>query len=461
MPAEGRPWLIIPVEVQVREWLSRLLVATIAADRGFDVLIGHDRVIRRLAAHLPRGIMFDKSLGAKGDRKTKRYAALGYTLTAIDEESTGFHAHPDLYLSARLSEETIALAQRWFCLSESLREKAAQDYPAHASKFVTTGLPRTDLWRPAFQSLFEEERKALARRHGRYILFCSNFGRIVHAREQAFVDNQFRKFDATHDEAKNYREQIVAEGKVNLQAFLEMLPKLRQWFPDHKLVIRPHPSESRDFWRGQFAGIDGVAIEEGGLATPAILGSDCLVHHGCTTGIEAELLGKPHVMYAPFPDRHHDTPVMEAFAPIEKTEDALRERIGAILQGERSPRNRLRQAEFYSGIDGELVSSRIAASLGQLPARRKTGLPFYLPAMQYSPRQLVADYWPRSARARAYSKQKWQGVSLQDAREKAETLSRCAGIAASVHVEEVYPDLFRVSAGVDATGRAEAEAEHS
>ena len=55
----GKRWLIIPLEVKVREFVPRLLVAAIAADRGYDVLIGHDRVVRRLAGHLPRGIMFD------------------------------------------------------------------------------------------------------------------------------------------------------------------------------------------------------------------------------------------------------------------------------------------------------------------------------------------------------------------------------------------------------------------
>ena len=56
-------WLVIPLEVQVRELVARLLVAAIAADRGYDVLIGHDRVVRRLARHLPKGILFDKALG--------------------------------------------------------------------------------------------------------------------------------------------------------------------------------------------------------------------------------------------------------------------------------------------------------------------------------------------------------------------------------------------------------------
>ena len=69
--APDRRWLVIPLEVQVRELYARMLVAAIAADRGYDVLIGHDRVVRRLARHLPKGILFDKALGMSTDKKVR------------------------------------------------------------------------------------------------------------------------------------------------------------------------------------------------------------------------------------------------------------------------------------------------------------------------------------------------------------------------------------------------------
>lgn len=445
MSGGNERWLIVPVEVQVRELLSRLLVATVAASRGWQVLIGHDRVIRRLAWHLPRGVLFDKALGATGDRKVKRYARLGYTLTAVDEESTGFHAHPKLYLSARLSEETISLAERWFCVSDIFREIGQSEYPAHAHKFVTTGLPRTDIWRPAFHALHEEESRRVRERHGRFILFCSNFGGIIHARERAFVDRQLRRADQTHEDARSYREQVAYEASMNLEGFLAMLPKLRSWFPDRKLLVRPHPSEDREFWKARFAGVDGVEVEGGGIATPVILASECLVHHGCTTGIEAALLGKPSVMFAPHPDRHHETDAAKAFSPMVRTEDELKALIGQCLEGRGPAGDRVRQAHFYHGIDGELVASRIVAEMEKLPSASGGRLPAYLPLLRFGPRQLAADYWPRPARARAYARQKWQGVTLETMRGHAERLAAIAAPGFSPLLEEVYPQLYRIS----------------
>ena len=60
-------WIIMPIEVQRRELDAKLVVAALAASRGYKVLIGQDRVVRRLARFLPKGILFDKSIGGKGD----------------------------------------------------------------------------------------------------------------------------------------------------------------------------------------------------------------------------------------------------------------------------------------------------------------------------------------------------------------------------------------------------------
>lgn len=445
--SEPRRWLIIPVEVQVRELTARLLVAAIAASRGFEVLIGHDRVVRRLAAHLPRGVLFDKSLGAKGDRKIRRYARLGYKLTALDEESTGFYPNPELYMNTRLSADTLEKAEKWFCISDTLRMEAAERYPKFIDRFETTGLPRTDTWREPFHGLYAAERDRINAEHGKFILFCSNFGSIIHARAGKFVENQFAKQDKAHAAANEYRERVLLQGRQNLDAFGEMLPQLQKWFPDHKVIIRPHPSEDRQFWRDAVSGLDGYVVADDGLATPWILASKCLVHHGCTTGIEAELLGKPHVMYAPHYDDHHDTEVMQDFAPIVHDINALRSILNEILVDGRShAKSRQALEKWYSSLTGALVSERIVTSLLTLQTNGKQDLPSWLALLKYSPRHLVAQYWPQHKARRAYAKQKWQGTSLEEISAMLAIFKNAAGIEHNLTAKVVFPQLFHISA---------------
>ena len=443
--AGARGWLIIPVEIQVRELLGRLLVGAVAAERGYKVLIGHDRVIRRLAAHLPRGILFDKSLGGPGDRRVSRYARLGYTITAIDEESTGFSANPELYLSTRLARDTLDVATRWFCISDRLRSEAEKLYPGYADRFATTGLPRTDTWRAQFHALFEPERQRITSDNGRFLLFCSNFGTIIHTRKGAFVDNQYRKQQKAHSGAGQYQERLREQGQQNLDAFIEVLPKIADWFPDHKVVIRPHPSEDIGFWREVAARHRRLEVHDRGLATPWILASDCLIHHGCTTGIEAELTGSPHIMYAPFRDDHHDTDIMRAFAPIVHDEMSLHKSLQDIVKGDRSrakPRKTLEQ--YYASLDGPLVASHIMDEIDGIDMPAARPLPGYLAILRYSPRHLTAQYLPRSARASTYARQKWRGTTLSEIATALKIIEQGAALARPVAAQEVFPQLFKL-----------------
>ena len=443
--AESTRWLIIPVEVQAREWLGRLLVGAVAASRGYRVLIGHDRVVRRLARHLPKGVLFDKSLGMRGDRKVAMYHRLGYTLTALDEEMTGIYPNPDYFFGIRLASDTLAKAQRWFTISKIAHDMAVERYPGNETKFTVTGLPRTDIWRPAFHQVFENERREIAQRHGRFILFCSNFGRILHARRDDLVAKQSRVQESKWQGAAAYQDNLEKQLHANLAAYIEMLPKLREWFPGHRLVIRPHPSEDRGFWRETFANVDGVFVEDEGIATPWILASDVLVHHGCTTGIEAELMDKPQVMYAPHPDDHHDTELMSDLSTIVKTEPELREVLTRVIDGSERLRSDIASREkWFAAASGKLASQRIIDEFEGLASQTRSDLPAYLGALRFAPRHLWARYGPRSAKATAYSRQKWSGQSLESARRQLATLQEGADIRAPLELREVFPQLFEI-----------------
>ncbi len=438
-------WLIVPIEVQVREIYARSLIAAVAADRGYDVVIGHDRVVRRLAGKLPKGVLYDKALGVATDRKLNRYHRLGYKLTATDEEQTGLLANPAHFLSTRMSQEAFAKAQRWFAISNRVRDVVTTHYPEHAQKIVTTGLPRTDIWRKPFQELYGKERDAIRAKYGPYILFCSNFGSIVHARRGRFVEQQVRRHEKHYTGAIAYREKLELETGLNLDAFVEILPMLRRWFPNHRLIIRPHPSEDLGFWHSVAARADGIEVVFSGVAAPWILGSDCLVHHGCTTGIEAELMGKAQIMYAPHRDDHHDTPQMFAFSHAVKELDQLRAAIGSLLDDPDALRkNRHDLEEWFASLDGKLVAEHIVDEFDKIPLTHQAEKLPWLAPLRFSPRHLVAQYWPKSAKAAKYARQKWQGTTLAAMRDNIAVMQRAAPLQHDLAVEEIFPQLYHV-----------------
>jgi len=94
--------LLIPVENQVRELDPKILLACIAARRGFSSVIGSRRQLDFQIASFPRGIYLSKSMTVRSIRMFNILRKLGHEIVAWDEEAL-VHLPPEIYFSRRLS----------------------------------------------------------------------------------------------------------------------------------------------------------------------------------------------------------------------------------------------------------------------------------------------------------------------------------------------------------------------
>ena len=442
--AEKPKWLIIPVEVLHRELPSKILLSAMAAKHGFRVLIGNDRMIRRLVSVLPKGIIFDKSLGLARHGKPQAFKKYGHKVVVLDEESTGFYGSPDRILYTRIAAETMAASERWYCLSDILRDAARDAYPDHQSKFVTTGLLRTDIWQKQFHHLYADEVEQIKAKQGKFILFNSNFGIVIHANGRAFVEKQIEGQKSAYAGIGRDMNKIFEQGQQNFEAYLELLPKLLDWFPEHKVIIRPHPSEDISFWEENLGAYERVEIVTNSTATAWILASDILLHHGCTTGIEAEILGKPHVMYAPKPDNHHETEMAAAFAEITRTEEDLIGAIKARLDPSYVSTKPIEEKEkWFASLEETLVVEKLLEDLETLafPSQElSTSLPLAIKV-----RIWFANNKPRSEKERNYSTQKWPGSSTAEISEKLRQVSVGLNLSETFNVTERFDQVWEIS----------------
>ena len=432
----------MPIEVQRRELDAKLVVSTLAAQRGYKILIGRDRIVRRLARFLPKGILFDKSIGGKGDKKVYRYNRLGYRIAAMDEEGTGFLVDPDMFLEARMADDTLALTSRWFCISDAVRDMCLERFPKHSEKFVTTGLGRTDTWRRPLLGLYDELAQNIRDKYGRFILFNSNFGLVNHARGKEFVSKQMRKVEAMYDaEAANYAQQ-VEENQANLDCYIEVLPKILTWLPEHNIVVRPHPAENVDFWKETFKHEPRIFVEDEGVVTSWIVASEFMLHHGCTTGIEAEIMGHPQVNYAPMPDMCHDTDMARTFSRFVHTEQELRQTItDAVINGNSERMPLAGQGTFFASLEGRLVAEKIVDEFDKI-AFGSGDLSKMLPLLRFSPRHLVSAFKDVTTKAKAYSNQKFSGVTVDELTDKLDFISGALDVPNKTSVTEVFENLY-------------------
>ena len=80
------PRLYIGIETTVRELDAKLLLACVAAEAGFEVWMGQQKMFLRQLETMPQGILFNKSISPSKARKYAHYKRLGFPLVAYDEE---------------------------------------------------------------------------------------------------------------------------------------------------------------------------------------------------------------------------------------------------------------------------------------------------------------------------------------------------------------------------------------
>jgi len=368
-----RASLIIPVENQVRELDPKLLLACIAAKQGFSSYIGSRLELDFRIASLPRSIYLSKSMTARSIKMFRIMRKLGHEIAVWDEEAL-VHMQPETYFTRRLAVDAIKHVSTLFAWGRENVDLWNQ-YPElpKGLPIHTTGNPRGDMLRPELRDYFKDEVDALRKQHGDFILINTNFSNV-----NAFVPslNLFLP-EKTPSVDKKYARGAVgmsrefAEGLHDFKQavfddFRQMIPAIERFFPDHTIIVRPHPIENMDVYNDIAANCSRVKVINEGNVIPWLLASKVLVHNSCTTGIEAFILGVPALTYMASRDAYYD----EGFYLLPNklshqcsTSEELQTSLGKVLAGElgaAAGSDRTKLIEYYlEALDGPLACERI------------------------------------------------------------------------------------------------------
>jgi surface carbohydrate biosynthesis protein len=303
---QRRPTLLIPVELQVRELDPKLLVACVAALRGFPSVIGPRREMHFHIPSFPRSIYVSKSMTDASSSVFRVLHRLGHKIVAWDEESL-VALPPAAYYKHRLSPVAMGYVSHLFAWGEENAGLWRQypELPAGIPIHIT-GNPRGDLLRPELRSFYEEDIRQLRRTYGEFILINSNFNLI----NAFFPDMNLLMPNPKPGEepiltrrgksmgfSREYAEGFTQYKRAILEDFEQLIPALEKAFPDHGIVVRPHPAENQEIYHRLAARCANVRVINKGNVVPWLLAAKALIHNGCTTGVEAFALGVPAIAY--------------------------------------------------------------------------------------------------------------------------------------------------------------------
>jgi surface carbohydrate biosynthesis protein len=347
--------LIVPVENQARELDAKLLLACVAAERGFPVILGSRTYIHYGVDSMPRGVYLAKSMRTLSEKMFDILRELGHEIVAWDEEGL-LRPADDYYFDRRLSDVAVRKVSALFAWGPDNAETFANHAACREVPIHITGNPRIDMLRSEVRPFYADQVQQLRQRYGRFLLVNSNFGHANH-----YVPS-LRMHEQGDKPLAEFELALAAHRSRIYGYFRPMIGEISAAFPSQTIVIRPHPIESHEPWKELAQGHPNVVVDNAGNVAPWLMACEAVIQNGCQTAIEASLVGTPVVNYKPAASEI-DIALIENLSHEATNIDALLKTLRCILNGELGPRDdpdRRRQLERHiAALDGPLASERM------------------------------------------------------------------------------------------------------
>ncbi len=360
----SKPLLFLPIETKVREYHAKLLFSLFAVEKGFSVVLGGQRSLRNLVHKFDRGIYIDKSVASTKKKWVKWCDRMGHVLVAWDEEGLVYFSDT-VYHELRLSEEVLKHMKLFFTWGHAQADTILNKLPEQKN-LVISGNPRFDLLKPGLRNFYLPEAKELNEKYGSILLINTNFGLGNHYHGAETERQRLRTYPIDSERPDFFDGWIDMQQKT-CDYFVKMIPELREQFPDHTIIVRPHPSENHSIWEQAIAGLDRCFVTGERNVLEWILASDLLIHTNCTTAIEAFLLGVRSILYHPYPLGEYEQKLPNAVSLEATTLEQLIGMMSDVLSGQIDKSVDRQKAEFaryyLENYSDTLASETILSSL--------------------------------------------------------------------------------------------------
>ncbi len=411
--------LYLPIETKARELIGKILLASRAVERGWQVVLGPQEVVREALRHGPRGVFIEISIPEAKAERLAIIRSLGHRIANICEESIVYYDAMD-YCVRKVGPSSVEQVDLLLVAGASNERDLRQYRPQGADKIVRTGNPRFDTLIPEARGVYETVAAPLRERFGRFLLVNTNFMRTNHVKfsadelisrlkshkgveNQAHADMIKRQYDykgAQMDKLQPILATIAASGSFD------------------KIVVRPHPSENHNTWR-EWARPHGIEVYYEGSANSWMLASAAILHTGCTTGIEGVLLDRPVASYVPIPGHDLLNQSDAVSAPVGSAEDFLElsakwQKVDASGRRDMLAEQRSKLVPLIANVEPPMSVDRILDALDKLDVAEGPVEPLRKPHVN----PLVAMFRlfraQRTSRLGAYHRQKFPSLTDEE-----------------------------------------------
>ncbi len=290
--------LYIPIEIIDRELGGALLLSSCAVSNGWQVVLGGKQGIFNNMSRFKRmpGVFFLKSIVPGEVFKQKEIISYGHRVVSLDIEGL-VPSNGESGVRLRYSDESIELTDRIFYWGKNHYESISKVYSQVKEKSVISGSPIID------EILILREKAVKKREENvkKKILIGTSCGYANHINGMEFSE-RMTKDAYCGNVSKEECLQLEYEAQLDIKIFdywKQLISQIAEEFKDCDIILRPHPSENKDFWRKYIKDFNNIHLDEGGSILEEMVSSDIYIHFNSTSAITSMLLGLPTFMPLP------------------------------------------------------------------------------------------------------------------------------------------------------------------
>jgi hypothetical protein len=319
--------IFIPIEITKREADAAFFLASYLSQNGYSCIVGDQEAIRPIARTISCSgdVYYDKAITDNTPRRSL-YRSLSHKKSLIyTSDAEGIIMNEfDEFMALRYPEINMKIVSRIFAWGERDFDFLVDKFPAFKSKIQKSGNQRILYY---VHIAGKEKRNTLTstgkvvdgkNSHGlnydNYrlkLLYCSNGSAglgncIVSEMITATANRQTGPYSSL--------ELLRRRSEGLLQSYLTINCLIKLANAGHSITIRPHPTEKSEPFQ---IACNNPRINVDGRSTlqAQIQNHDLLLHRGCTTSLQASILGVPSISLD-FDDKRSVSSIADSYSLV-------------------------------------------------------------------------------------------------------------------------------------------------
>ena len=286
--------IVIPIEVHKREAYPKALLAAYLSSRGYRVVVLPDFLVPHLA--LEEGLYLGKNHTHYS--LFKRNTIRGAKFIFLDDEGapiTGDPGDRTSQIKQRLWKGVTDFSDVILTWGEFQREcfSSLTKLPT-----VAVGYPGIHVCKPYFKEILKLYNSTFFEEGADYILINTRYGSINSGYPLSEVRNDNPYMEVEGISIREFRRNVQNELS-GLTHSINLIESIAAEYKDQRIVVRPHPGEIQETYRYLLSDFKNVDVDNSGHVAPWLAGAKCVIMNGCTTSVQAHLMGTRILNFLP------------------------------------------------------------------------------------------------------------------------------------------------------------------